>query len=82
MTDARPRTVTSDILVVSSRLSYEIVQKCARAGIPVLTAVSAPSTLAVEMAQKLGITLAAFCRGKRAVFYANTHRVTSAAQTR
>ena len=70
----------ADLLVVSSRLSYEIVHKCARAGIPVLAGVSAPSSLAVNMAQKLGITMAAFCRGKRAAFYSNLHRLALAPQ--
>ena len=57
------------ILAVSSRVSFEIIQKCAQAGIPVLTAISAPSSLAVEMAKQTGITLAAFCRQGRATFY-------------
>lgn len=63
------------LLTVSGRVSFEIIQKCARARIPILTAISAPSSLAVEMAQKANITLAAFCRGKRATFYSGLHRV-------
>jgi FdhD protein len=63
------------VLTVSGRVSFEIIQKCARAGIPILTAISAPSSLAVEMAEKANITLAAFCRGQRATFYSGLHRV-------
>jgi FdhD protein len=65
----------ADILAVSGRVSFEIVQKCARAGIPVLTAVSAPSSLAVESAERWGITLAGFCREDRATFYSCPGRV-------
>jgi FdhD protein len=65
----------ADVLTVSGRVSFEIVQKCARAGIPVLSAISAPSTLAVEMAERWGITLAGFCRENRATFYSGLDRV-------
>ncbi len=63
------------VLTVSGRVSFEIIQKCARAQIPILTAISAPSSLAIEMAEKANITLAAFCRDKRATFYSGLHRV-------
>ena len=69
------RLKEADALVVSSRISYEIVQKCILAGIPVLTGISAPSSLAVEMAQRFELTLAAFCRNDKATFYAGTQRV-------
>jgi FdhD protein len=65
----------ADVLTVSGRVSFEIVQKCARAGIPILSAISAPSSLAVEMSERWGITLAGFCRNNRASFYSHTHRV-------
>jgi FdhD protein len=65
------------VLTVSGRVSFEIIQKCARAEIPILTAISAPSSLAVEMAEKANITLAAFCRDQRATFYSGLHRVQS-----
>jgi FdhD protein len=63
------------ILAVSGRVSFEIVQKCARAGIPVLSAISAPSSLAVESAERWGVTLAGFCREGRATFYSGLGRV-------
>lgn len=62
-------------LLVSGRVSYEIVVKCFSAGIPFLLAVSAPSSLAVDFAKELGITLAGFCRQDRATIYAHPERV-------
>jgi FdhD protein len=56
-------------LLVSGRISYEIVTKCFTAGIPNLLAVSAPSSLAVDFAKELGVTLYGFCRGDRATRY-------------
>jgi FdhD protein len=56
-------------LLVSGRISYEIVTKSFAAGIPNLLAVSAPSSLAVDFAKELGITLYGFCRGDRATRY-------------
>lgn len=67
-------------LVVSGRLSYEIVTKTYRAGIPILAAVSAPSSLAVQTADRLGITLAGFCRDNRATVYSTHHRIQNIAQ--
>jgi len=62
------------IMTVSGRISYEIVIKCFKAGIPFLAAVSAPSSLAVDYAKELGITLFAFCRDQRATCYSNPQR--------
>ena len=62
------------IMTVSGRISYEIIIKCFKAQIPFLAAVSAPSSLAVDYAKELGITLFAFCRDNRATCYANPHR--------
>jgi FdhD protein len=67
--------LASAILVVSGRVSFEIVQKAAIAGIPILVAVSAPSSLAVQTAHSLGMTLVAFVRAERANIYAGAQRV-------
>lgn len=63
------------VAVLSGRVSFELVQKVAAAGVPVLVAVSAPSSLAVETADRLGVTLAAFVRDGRATLYAHPGRV-------
>jgi FdhD protein len=62
-------------LVVSGRLSFEIVQKAAVAGIPILVAVSAPSSLAVDLGRRLGQTVIGFVRGDRANVYSHPERV-------
>lgn len=62
-------------LTVSGRVSYEIVNKARSAGIPFLASVSAPSTLAVDMAIEAGITLMAFCRDKKLTIYSNPHQL-------
>lgn len=64
-------------ITVSGRISYEIIIKAFKARIPILCAVSAPSTLAVDYAKELGITLLAFCREGRATCYANPARITN-----
>jgi FdhD protein len=62
-------------MLITSRASYEMVQKAATVGISLLVAVSAPTAFAVRLAQRSGLTLVAFARADRHVVYAHPHRV-------
>jgi FdhD protein len=63
------------VLLVSGRGGFEIVQKALVAGIPLLASVSAPSSLAVQLARELGLTLVGFLRGQRFIIYAGEERL-------
>jgi FdhD protein len=76
---ARRLPLSDAVLLVSGRVSFEIAQKAAMAGIPVIGAVSAPSSLAVQTAARLGITVAGFLRGDHFNLYSHPERVDVAA---
>jgi FdhD protein len=67
--------IADHVLQVSGRLSFEIVQKAAVAGIPIVSAVSAPSSLAVEAGERFGVTLAGFVRDGRLNVYTHPERI-------
>jgi len=67
--------LTDCVLLVSGRGGFEIIQKAIVAGIPVVASVSAPSSLAVQLARELRLTLIGFLRGNRFVVYAGDDRV-------
>jgi FdhD protein len=68
--------LTGHVLLVSGRASFELTQKAWMAGIPMLAAVSAPSTLAAELADEAGMTLVGFLRGPSMNVYTGSQRVT------
>jgi FdhD protein len=62
-------------MLITSRASYEMVQKCATVGIALLVALSAPTAFAVRLAERSGLTLVAFARANQHVVYAHPHRL-------
>jgi FdhD protein len=67
--------LTGTVLLVSGRASFEATQKAVMAGIPVMAAVSAPSSLAVDLASQSGVTLVAFLRGESMNIYTRPDRI-------
>lgn len=67
------------VLLVSGRGGFEIVQKAIVAGVPIVASVSAPSSLAVQLAREMRLTLVGFLRGRRFVIYAGEERIKNAA---
>ena len=63
------------MMLVSGRGGFEIIQKAIVAGLPVVASVSAPSSLAVQLAREMGLTLMGFLRGERFVIYAGDDRL-------
>ncbi len=77
----RRTPLAGSVLAVSGRAGYEIVQKAVAAGIPVVVAVGAPSTLAVATAERFGLTLVAFLRGDRFNVYSGPERIAAGRAT-
>jgi FdhD protein len=75
----RALPLSNEIVLVSGRVSFELVQKAAIAGVPVVCAVSAPSSLAVSAAERFGVTIVGFLRGDRFNVYSRRERVDVAA---
>jgi FdhD protein len=77
--DAGRLPLSGTTLMVSGRASFELVQKAVMAGVPALAAVSAPSSLAVDLAREMGLTLIGFLRGSSMNIYSGVERIPSAA---
>jgi FdhD protein len=63
------------VLVVSGRGGFEIIQKALVAGVPIVASVSAPSSLAVQLAREFNLTLIGFLRGRRFILYSGEERI-------
>jgi FdhD protein len=73
--------LSQHVMLVSGRGGFEIVQKALAAGLPILASVSAPSSLAVQLARELGLTLVGFLRGRRFVVYSGPARLSAASDS-
>jgi FdhD protein len=62
-------------VLLSSRLSLEMITKAVRAGLEIVAAVSAPTSLAIEVAERFGVTLCGFVRDERATVFTHSHRI-------
>jgi FdhD protein len=70
------RDLTELVALLSGRISFEMALKCIRAGIPILAAVSAPTTMALTLGQEMNLTLVGFARGERLNVYTHPERLT------
>ena len=73
------RDLSRLVALLSGRISFEMALKCIRAGIPILAAISAPTSMALNLAQELNLTLAGFVRNQRLNIYTNPHRLVDVA---
>lgn len=73
--DQRSAQLKLSVLTVSGRASFELVQKAVVAGIPVMVAVGAPSSLAIDLAERFGLTLIGFNSGQKFNVYTHSHRI-------
>lgn len=67
--------VSGGFVLMTSRASYELIRKCAQLNIALLASISAPTSMAIELARQAGLTLASFCRGNGYVLYNEAHNV-------
>ena len=74
---SKNKHITPTAILLTSRASFEMVQKSASANIGIIFAISAATSLAIELAEKSNITLVGFCRNNRATIYTHPHRITS-----
>ena len=71
-------TVDKSILLLSGRISFELVQKSIRAGFPIIAAIGAPSSLAVALAEEFGTTLIGFLKSDKCNIYTHSQRIKEA----